>query len=90
LARCHRFNRISFAKFNDWRLPTVEQLKTLILRDIHPNISEEVFPNSETWFWSSTEFGPINAWGVFFQNGKSTHFLRTQRLAVRLVRTSQS
>lgn len=86
----NRFNRISFAEFCHWRLPTVEQLKTLILRDIHPNISEEAFPDSETWFWSSTEFGSTDAWGVFFQNGKSTHYLRTQRLAVRLVRTSQS
>lgn len=57
-----------------WRLPTVEELNTIVeQRCFQPAINLEVFPSSpESGFWSSTVAAGINAraWVVHFLHGQ--------------------
>lgn len=40
---------------------------------------------SDTWYWSSTEYGPYNAWGVSFSSGYTGSIIKCYGLAVRAV-----
>jgi len=85
-----------------WRLPSVEELKTLLRPELcgvpHWKINDVVFPNNyseiggQPWYWTRTEFGARDAWAVRFSDGVTYSFnsyLRTVTLAVRLVRVGQ-
>ncbi|MDX1958620.1 MAG: DUF1566 domain-containing protein [Leptospiraceae bacterium] len=56
-----------------WKLPSIDELKTLIKeRDIRPTIDTEFFPNTIDYdYWSSTSYisNTSVAWVVFFVNG---------------------
>jgi len=67
-------NRSAFAGFTDWRLPTVEELLTLVDRTRHhPAIDTDAFPSCKGgWYWSSTvdaESPSVCAWFVYFNYG---------------------
>ena len=70
-----------------WRVPTVDELASLVDRDRMTPASG--FPNMpETWFWSSSPYvGDANyAWYVDFYDGYVYFNYRSLNLAVRLVR----
>ncbi len=73
-----------------WRLPTVDELKTLIAPTCtNPAINEEAFPDMELdklWYWTSTDTGSA-VWYVAFGTGTVHNADRTDMNAVRLVRT---
>lgn len=75
-----------FAGYNDWRLPTIEELKTLILSNKRPAIDLEAFPNGDCWVWSSSPKDSSDAWGVDFNVGYALSNYRYGYGAVRLVR----
>jgi hypothetical protein len=67
-------NRKAFAGFTDWRLPTIEELLTLVDRTRHhPAINTDAFPSCKGgWYWSSTvdaESPSDCAWFVYFSYG---------------------
>lgn len=67
-------NRKACAGFADWRLPTVEELLTLVDRTRHhPAIDTAAFPSCKGgWYWSSTpdaESPSVCAWCVYFYGG---------------------
>ena len=83
--------RGGFAGHSDWRLPTKDELTSLVFHGrTSPAICTEAFPNAPSAaFWSSSPSGEDLAWGVDFVDGFVYGNLRSLALAVRLVRASQ-
>lgn len=82
--------------FSDWRLPTVDELHSLVdysKRDPGPFINTAWFPNTppSQSFWTSTQYAGHNqaVWTVSFQSGGAIPNSRTEQRAVRLVRGAQ-
>ena len=84
-------NGLSLCGFTDWRLPTVEELQTIVdysVADPDPAINTTWFPNTAIRYWTSSHHlgNIINAWYV---NSNAIDFTsRNIYLAVRLVRAS--
>ena len=59
--------------FDDWRLPTVEELFAIGDRArVRPAIDTDAFPNAKAdWYWSSSLFAGVSglAWIVYFRSG---------------------
>ncbi|MFZ1640196.1 MAG: DUF1566 domain-containing protein [Candidatus Contendobacter sp.] len=87
----------TFAGFNDWRLPNLKELNSIVeQRNWKPAINATVFPNTPTtdpqfYFWSASPFAPFAsvAWYVQFDSGYSGDLYEGDSLAVRLVRGGQ-
>ena len=63
-------NRRGYSGYSDWRLPTVEEAASLL----EPGESnglyiDPVFSNYQEWIWTGDDYGPEDAWGVYFGGG---------------------
>ncbi|MFC1795733.1 DUF1566 domain-containing protein [Pseudomonadota bacterium] len=88
-----RANVHSFAGYDDWRLPNIKELSSIIERSCYdPAINLSVFPNgpsSSVWSGSPYADDTNDAWGVLFNGGYDVLRLRTDSYSVRLVRGGQ-
>lgn len=74
---------------NGWRLPTLDELKSLIAYSkVQPAINKVAFPNMDLTrlgYWSGTPDGEVYAWSVLFFDGRIDNIHRDAIKAVRLV-----
>ena len=85
-------NAMNLCGFNDWRMPTKDELLTLIKQDSSPTLDTTWFPNTLiSHFWSSSPNTSYagNAWFVSFNNGQAYSYgYRSIGFGVRLVRVA--
>jgi len=78
--------------YDDWRVPNLNELKTIVERlKIYPAIST-VFENSDNEkYWSSTTYDgdKFSAWGVNFYNGATIFENKKTSLRLRCVRAGK-
>lgn len=95
LAYVEAFNQQQFCGFNDWRLPSRDEMLTLIDRNKanKASIDTDYFPRTvPSWYWtaSSNPDKPDYAWFVLFRNGVALNASKHQPKHVRLVRSGQT
>ncbi|WP_321311668.1 DUF4214 domain-containing protein [Halarcobacter sp.] len=77
----------------DWRLPTMQELQTIVVSDNFPTI-DSIFENVSTndyYYWSSTAYSAINyGWIVDFYSGDSYNAYAGASTSVRCVKDYNS
>ena len=67
-----KLNREKFAGFDDWRVPTIEELRTIVDYDRYNLAVKKEFKNIDSQqYWSSTTLASDSsrAWIVYFKGG---------------------
>lgn len=81
--------RKGFSGHTDWRVPSQEELLSLVVETNSPSICQEAFPDTPAgWFWTSTLHAEnsADAWMVYFSNGCTFDLKCSYHGFVRLVR----
>lgn len=92
LAQAAVVNGAGFAGFNDWRVPNIKELHSIVETQCGgPSINTAIFPAASWKFWSSSPLvgNASTAWTVNFTFGRSTGDGKSLSYSVRLVRGGQ-
>ena len=81
-------NAVGLCGQTDWRMPTVEELSSLLDGSFNDNIDSNYFPNSVgSYYWSSSSRVAASlAWYVKFDYGEIYNYAKSIGTRVRLVR----
>jgi hypothetical protein len=89
-------NEKKYCGYSDWRLPTKEQMQTLVYLDNGNEIvkiNKKYFPQTmPSWYWTASENSNSDelAWYVLFRNGLALNDLKERPKHIRLVRTANT
>jgi serine/threonine protein kinase len=66
-----KFNRMGYAGFSDWRLPTLEEGASLLENQKSANglFIDAVFFGRQSWIWTADPYGSDGRWLVRFDSG---------------------
>ena len=92
-----KLNKINYCGFNDWRVPTIDELKTILTKEeseivgyanTNYYIKRPLSKNTTHWYWSSSSSANSSsyAWSVYFNNGYAYNSNKVNSLYVRCVR----
>lgn len=80
-----------FANYNDWKLPNMKELETIVAYNCKdPSFNLSIFPSTHpSTFWTSSNRSDdeVFSWVVFFNSGGANTFSRSRSESIRLVRT---
>ena len=89
-------NEKKYCGYSDWRLPTKEQMQTLVYLDNGNEIvkiNKQYFPQTmPSWYWTASENSNSDelAWYVLFRNGLALNDLKERPKHIRLVRVTNT
>ena len=95
---CEYAKKINLGGYTDWRLPSIEELKQLLLgkKDKGTFVKESFrfsIPKDYAWFWTSTEYtnykdrdDKTKAWNINFTDGHFNYSEKSFTLYVLCVR----
>ena len=86
-------NDDNFGGFTDWRVPTLEELRSIVnYGKFNPAVDENTFSNvitsSSSYYWSSNTYAENTgiAWSLSFYSGSDHNSSKTLRYSIRAVR----
>lgn len=84
----NRVNVTGFCGANNWRLPTRDELNSIVSYDLKPSIDSTYFPNTvPLYYWTSVPYAykNLHVWTISFQSGGGSPWEKHYNHAVRLV-----
>ncbi|MHC4270077.1 MAG: Lcl C-terminal domain-containing protein [Planctomycetota bacterium] len=72
-----KLNSEKFASYNNWRLPTLEEAKSLLepkKNETNNLYTDPIFDKALRWIWTSDKSSATSAWVVRFSNGSCFNY----------------
>ena len=81
-------NELNLGGYDDWRLPTLDELKTIVDKNFIPPSINPIFNCKKTLYWSSSSYenNTNYAWAIHFYYGFAYWRLKSNYNLVRCVR----